>query len=134
MSNEIDLDRIASLVLKSCVYASLILIFVGTALIFIKGGSDGRSISQIANYHLNYGSKQIPLDGIPDGLYLMDGVYYIALGLWILIFTPITVVGIAFFSFIEEKNWLYVAMTIIVLFNLIFAMLVVPYLIGVPPA
>ena len=56
----------------------------------------------------------------------MYGVYFVSLGLWILILTPISVVFIAVLDFIKEKNRLYVIMSLIVLFNLFVAMIVIP--------
>lgn len=57
-------------------------------------------------------------------------MYFISLGLWVLIFTPITVVVIATVYFAREKNYLYVGMSVVVLFNIFVAMLIVPGLLG----
>ena len=71
-------------------------------------------------------SKSVSLSKIVSGLSAIDGLYFITVGLWVLIFTPITVVFIGWLSFFDDKNYLYVGMASIVLFNLFFAMLVVP--------
>lgn len=100
---------------------------------FVKGSADGYSLSSLANYE-NYNatlnSSLIPLSNIPAGLMSLDSAYYIALGLWMLIFTPITVIVIAVIFFAREKNLLYVVMSLIVLTNIFVAMLIVPGLIG----
>ena len=107
-------------------------IITGVIIMMIRGGADGYTISQIANYsqgpsgHTLY-SSLIPLNNLFSGIYSIDGAYYVALGLWVLIFTPITVVVIALISFIETKNNLYIALSSCVLFVLFFAMLVVPH-------
>ncbi|MEM0157632.1 MAG: DUF1634 domain-containing protein, partial [Thermoplasmataceae archaeon] len=66
--------------------------------------------------------------GIGAGLAHLDGFYFITVGLWVLIFTPISVVVLSIVTFIAEENRLYLIMAIIVLFNLFFAMLVIPRL------
>ena len=80
------------------------------------------------NYALAHGidSKSVSLSKIVSGLSAIDGLYFITVGLWVLIFTPITVVFIGWLSFFDDKNYLYVGMASIVLFNLFFAMLVIP--------
>lgn len=129
MQKEIDLDLITSYILRSGVYISLFFIVFGTILLFVRNGGLNQTLSSISNFNnMNFNSKFIPLGGIPNGILTLDGVYYIATGLWVLIFTPISVVFIAIIDFIKDKNRLYVAMSIIVLFNLFFAMLVIPRL------
>lgn len=73
-------------------------------------------------------SKFIYLGLIPKGLLDLDGIFFIATGLWVLVFTPITSVVIALVSFYLTRNKLYIALSIIVLFNLFFAMLVIPHI------
>ena len=122
-------DLVTSWILKAGVITSITLIIAGIIIIFVKGGSDGESIKFISNYYnssATLSSNLIHLGNIPHGLVTLDGVYFVTLGLWILIFTPITVVVTALISFYIEKNWLYILLSCIVLFDLLFAMLVVP--------
>lgn len=128
MNRQIDLDIITSYTLKTGVIISIILIFAGVVLLFIRNGGMGYSLSYLAHFTQTLSSSGISLWNIPQGLVSLDGIYYITLGLWVLIFTPISVVFIAILDFMREKNRLYVIMSIIVLFNIFFAMLVVPRL------
>ncbi|MEM0139505.1 MAG: DUF1634 domain-containing protein [Ferroplasma sp.] len=125
-----DDEIIISYFLRLGVIISVSFIIAGVIIIFIKNGGDGFTLSQMSsyNYALNHGidSKAIPLNKIFSGLTSIDGLYFITVGLWVLIFTPITVVFIGWVSFLDDKNYLYVAMASIVLFNLFFAMLVIP--------
>lgn len=129
-----ELNDVLSLVLRLGVVISLILLVSGVILVFIPGGSGSYSIGQITNYKPtatqapSLNSSSIPLNGILNGLVHLNGVYYITLGLWILIFTPISIVIIALIDFLLQKNKLYIVLTMIVLFDLFFAMLVVPLL------
>lgn len=129
MPKQLDLDLITSYVLRIGVLTSLFFIVAGVLLLFFRNGGFGYSLSYLANYSNTIGSDKIPLDQIPNGIISLDGIYYITLGLWVLIFTPITVVFSAIIEFSMAKNRLYVIMSIIVLFNIFFAMLVIPRLI-----
>ncbi|MEM0158258.1 MAG: DUF1634 domain-containing protein [Thermoplasmataceae archaeon] len=128
MQQRFDVDIISSYTLRTGVIASIILIIVGISMVFINGHAGTYTLQEISsyNYSLHVNSKNVDLLALFSGLAAFDGLYYIALGLWILIFTPITVVVISLLSFIETRNHLYIAMSLIVLFNLFFAMLVIP--------
>ena len=131
MPREINIDRIASYTLRTGVLTSVTFIILGVILMFIKGEASGYSISQISNFHdMTINSKLISLSlsGLASGLAHLDGFYFITVGLWVLIFTPISVVVISIITFIAEENPLYLVMAIVVLFNLFFAMLVIPRL------
>jgi uncharacterized membrane protein len=125
-----DDEIVISYFLKAGVLISVSFIIVGVIILFAKNGGGGYTLSQMSNYHyaLAHGidSKSISLNKILSGLTAIDGLYFITVGLWVLIFTPITVVFIGWLSFLEDKNYLYVGMASIVLFNLFFAMLVIP--------
>lgn len=129
MAKQLDLDLITSYTLKTGVISSIALIIAGIILLFTRNGGMGYSLSYLSNFSNTLSSAGISLSGIPQGIISLDGVYYITLGLWVLIFTPISVVFIAIIDFFREKNKLYLAMSIIVLFNLFFAMIIVPRLI-----
>jgi len=127
-----DVYRIISASLRTGVILSMLFIISGVVLMMVMRTTDGYTISQIADYsqgpsgHTLY-SSLIPLNQVFTGIFQLDGAFYIAFGLWVLIFTPITVVIIALISFIETKNNLYIALSSCVLFVLFFAMLVVPH-------
>ena len=123
---QVDIDGITSIILRIGVLSSLALIVAGVALLFIKGTGDGYSITAIASFHSTVNSSLLNPKNIPAGLIAIDGLYFITLGLWVLIFTPITVVFTSMVSFISDGNRLYIVMSLIVLFNLFFAMLVIP--------
>ncbi len=124
-----DVYRIISASLRTGVILSMASIISGVVIIMIKGGADGYTLAQIASYSKaqTLYSSLIPLNNLFTGMYQLDGAFYVAFGLWVLIFTPITVVVIALISFIETRNRLYIALSSCVLFVLFFAMLVVPH-------
>lgn len=120
---------ILSVVMRTGVLTSVAFMLVGVALIFITGKADGYTLSEISNLkavtstQLN-SSMLLPADFL-QGLIAFDGAYYIALGLWILIFTPVTVVVISILEYADVKNYRYILISIIVLINLFVAILVV---------
>ena len=120
---------ILSVVMRTGVLTSVAFMIVGVALIFITGKADGYTLSEISNLkavtstQLN-SSMLLPADFL-QGLIAFDGAYYIALGLWILIFTPVTVVVISILEYADVKNYRYILISIIVLINLFVAILVV---------
>jgi uncharacterized membrane protein len=130
---KIDQDSITSLILKSGVILSLFMITAGVVLIFVRGGGDGMTISQIANYYNPENpvtSKSLLPANFLNGLLHADGLYFISVGLWVLIFTPVTVLIDALVTFGHERNKLYTLLDAIVLFNLLIAIFVIPRYIG----
>lgn len=128
--------RIISASLRVGVLTSLISLIAGITMMMIQGGAtigtEKYTMSQISSYtqSVTLYSKLIPLNNLFNGMYHLDGAYFITFGLWVLIFTPITVVIIALVAFVEEKNRLYVFLSSCVLFVLFFAMLAVPHFLG----
>ena len=111
---------------------SLLFIVSGIILLFVKREGDGFTLQQIASYSysLTHGidSKDIQTNSIIQGVLKLDGIYFIALGLWLLIFTSISVVVVRLVWFATNKDRKFVIITLVVLFNLFFAMLIVPSL------
>ncbi|MCL4330501.1 MAG: DUF1634 domain-containing protein [Candidatus Thermoplasmatota archaeon] len=122
-----DQESVTSVILKSGVLLSLFLIVLGTLMIFIMKHADNLTLSQIADIYSTtiINSSQISLGDLLSGSLSLDGIYLISLGLWVLIFTPISVVFVGIIDFELQKNYRYVIMALVVLFNLFFAMLVI---------
>jgi uncharacterized membrane protein len=127
-----DDTMVVSYFLRGGSILSVILIVSGVILLFAKNGGDGFTLQQIASYSYSMAhgidSKNISLGGIIQGVIKLDGVYFIALGLWTLIFTSISVVLVRLVWFAIARDSKFVIITLLVLFNLFFAMLVVPSL------
>ncbi len=102
-------------------------------LLFVKGTADNYTLSQLVNYgktSSTLNSSLVPLTRLPAGLVSLDAIYYITLGLWVLIMTPVTVVFVAFLAYVKEENFVYAILSAIVLVNIFVAMLFIPGLIG----
>lgn len=124
---KIGIQEAISLVLKIGVLTSMSFVVIGVLLIFITGRADGYSLSELSNltapYTSQLNSSTLDPSGILHGLSVLDGAYYITLGLWILVFTPISVLVISILEFVRDQNYKYVIISLIVLINMFFAML-----------
>jgi uncharacterized membrane protein len=126
---KLEQSDITSLILKAGVLVSVSLTIIGVILLFIKGGGDGYSLSYVANYHnpsATVDSKILFPGDFLKGLIGLDGLFFISVGLWVLIFTPVTVLIDALITFAHERNKLYTLLDAIVLFNLLLAIFVIP--------
>ena len=122
---------IVSIILKVAVYLSMGSIIIGVILLFIKNGADGYSLDTLANYSnysvaKSYSSIIFSPAKIPEGIITLDPLGFISLGLWVLIFTPVSVLFTSLVDYIYQKNKLYVVLTFLVLFNLFTAIFIIP--------
>lgn len=124
------MENLISLELRAGVLLSITLIAIGVALIFVNGTSNGYALSEIAATNSTINSAGFGALSVIYSIGNFQGIDFIFLGLIVLLLTPIVRVVLSILFFMEEKNWLYVVITLIVLFNLLFAIFVVPSLVG----
>ena len=115
-----ELEKAVGITLRFGVVLSVILILIGILLTVANGNWGGLSESN----SLTFSFAQIV-----SGLFQLDGISFIFAGLIVLIATPVTRVLFSIFGFLFERNWLYVAITLIVFINLMVAIFVIPGLI-----
>lgn len=125
----LDFEDTVSIVLRIGVLSSIIFVLAGVALIFITGKADGFTLSELSNLtspsSTQLNSSMLHPSAIFNGVMNLDGAYFIALGLWVLVFTPISVVVISLVEFLRLHNYRYVLMSLIVLVNLMVAMFII---------
>lgn len=127
MNSETFTDVIA-FVLRAGIFASFAAIIAGMVLIFVKGQADGYPIILLSNTEEITGqltSQLLPPSGIFHGLVTLDGAYYVALGIWILVFTPVAVLLVSLYHFLRSRNGTYSIITVIVIVNLFIAMFII---------
>lgn len=119
---------IVSEILKYAVLLSLIFIVVGVGLLFAHSGGDGVSIQDISNYKnvSSFNSSSFNPSEMFSGIIHLDGIGFISFGLWVLIFTPVTVLFASLVEYLYVRNHLYILLTFIVLFNLFVAIFLSP--------
>lgn len=123
-----ELEKAIGITLRVGVSLSVIFILAGAFLLFFNSGSF--SLAQTAGTATTANSSSFSFAQIVSGLFEFDGISFILMGLIILIATPVTRVLMSIFGFIFERNWLYVAITLIVFINLMVAIFVIPGLIA----
>jgi len=125
-----DFNSIIGNALRIGVIISAIIIIFGIALLFLNNGSNGFTITQISNSNSIINSSIFKPSEIFTGLPKLYGLDYIYLGLMVLIATPVLRVLLGIAQFASERNKLYTIITIIVFFNLMFSIFILPILIS----
>ena len=118
----IKFEDLIALSLRLGVVLSIALILIGIALLYAYTPS-GINFSTFTTRGMN-------LADILYGLPKSDGMSFILLGIVVLIATPVVRVLLSVFHFAQEKDWLYVAITLIVLIDLLIAILIIPGLVA----
>ena len=123
-----DMDYVIGLALRIGVIISIALVLLGVALIIVKGGGLGYPDYVLMSARSPVNSSAVPplyaLSRVPD----FDGLSIVILGLMVLIATPVLRVFLGIVSFAMERDWLYVAITVVVFMNLMLAIFVIPML------
>lgn len=117
--NDARMEIIVGLLLRAGVMLSAMVVFVGGVLFLIRHGSAA------PQYHPFHGEPVgfRKVSGIISGVGSLRGRAIIQLGLLLLIATPVARVAFSIFGFARERDWLYVAVTCVVLGLLLFSLL-----------
>jgi uncharacterized membrane protein len=125
-----EMNDVIAYVLRIGVVISVILILVGTVLLFLQGSSNGFTIGELASTGSKINSSLFSFSDIVNGLLSYQGLDFMLIGIIVLIITPIARVIASVLSFMYERNWLYVVITLIVFIDIMVAIFVVPGLLG----
>jgi uncharacterized membrane protein len=110
-----QMDRIISVVLRGGVLLSAGLLILGAALYLVRVLWGGAPAKPLSFPHT--------LGDVFYGLGHGDPVAILALGLIVLLLTPVARVLISIFAFARERDWLYVGITALVLLILLVSFL-----------
>ena len=112
-----DLKILLSRTLRWGVSIACLTAFVGGVLYLVREG--GKPFSLNVYRHFSYDGNQpdsyTTLSGIWEGFTHFTAVGWIQTGVLILILTPILRIVISLFDFVSERDWLYAAITAVVL-------------------
>jgi uncharacterized membrane protein len=105
-------------VLRGGVVLSAVVILAGGAIFLFSGPAvrDPHSFHQLV--HGEYSNRSSLIDNI-RGLQHHRGLAVVDLGLFLLILTPVVRVAMTFALFLRQKDWVFVAVTAVVLFVLL---------------
>ena len=110
-----QMDRIISVVLRGGVLLSAGLLILGALLYFARVLWGGAPVNPLVFPH--------SLGDVFSGLGHGDPLAILALGLTVLLLTPVARVLISIFAFARERDWLYVGITTLVLLILLVSFL-----------
>ncbi len=122
-----DLEDVIGYTLRIGVLISVVLIAVGLVLLVLRPPEPGL-IAQLANPRSLINTSSISPMEVINGSRQLNGLDIILLGLMVLIATPVMRVIMGLVQFARERNYIYVAITAIVLFNLFFSIFIIPIL------
>jgi uncharacterized membrane protein len=122
-TNEKDFDRIIGLVLRFGVTIAFIVIALGSGLLFLEGQSGYGPLGSAEQLSSN--RFVLGLTSLPQGVIAAKPFAIIDLGLILLFATPLARVAISIFLFFEEKRYIFVWITILVLSILLFSTFVI---------
>lgn len=113
------LDEIVGLLLRTGVLIAAFFVLTGGVLYLL------RQNGPIPNYHVFHGEPEElrSVSGVVHAALALRGEGLIQFGLLILIATPIARVAFSLFAFLYQKDWVYVAVTLVVLGLLLYSLL-----------
>lgn len=110
------------------VLISSALMVSGLTLLFLKGGAGPYDVDTICSFQSPVNTRTFTLSQAIEGLGSFNGLSYIYLGAVVLIATPVTRVVLLIGQFASERNKLYLFLSLLVMTNLTFALLILPTL------
>lgn len=125
-----DYDTAIAYVFRAGVFVSVALILVGVIALFVEGNSNGFTLGQVSSPYSDVNSSIFLPGKVVDGVSSFRPLDLIFMGLLVLIAIPVIGVGIALVHFILQRNKLYIAISAVVIFNLMFAIFVLPVILG----
>ncbi|BDC18436.1 DUF1634 domain-containing protein [Acidianus sp. HS-5] len=124
-----DLDYVTGMIMRIGVILSIALVALGVIIIVVEGHASNYSESVLFSRTSYVNSSIASINYIVKGFSNISGLSFIYLGLIVLVSIPVLRTALALAYFAHEKNRLYIVLTIIVVFNLLFAILLLPSLI-----
>ncbi|MFB6490480.1 MAG: DUF1634 domain-containing protein [Thermoproteus sp. AZ2] len=121
-----ELEDIIGWTLRIGVIISIALILLGLVFLIVKP-PEYHIFRLLSSPTSPINSSALPPLQSLTGIYQLNGIDVILLGLMVLIATPVIRVLMGIVQFARERNYLYVIITIIVLFNLLFQYLLYLY-------
>jgi uncharacterized membrane protein len=123
MPKDKDFNKTIGIVLRFGVTIAFVVIALGSALLFLEDQTGYGSLG--SSEQLSTNRFVLSLDSLFQGVLAVRPFAIIDLGLIILFATPLARVAISIFLFLEEKRYIFVWITILVLSILLFSTFVI---------
>jgi uncharacterized membrane protein len=114
-----DLENIIGNLLRAGVLLSMLIVVTGGVIYLVRHGSMTPDYKTFHSQPLEFRT----ISGILRGVWAGKGRAVIQLGILVLIATPIARVAFSIFGYLVEKDYLYMAITLLVLGIILFSML-----------
>lgn len=115
MKTKPNLDILLSNTLRIGVSVACIIAFVGGVLYLVHHGSEPMPDYTTFAYSDEHPAEYTTLQGIWEGVVSMNAMSWIQMGVIALLLTPILRVLISLVDFLAERDWLYAAISSVVL-------------------
>lgn len=119
-----DMNDVIGYTLRIGVLISIALIIIGFVLL-----SNNPQFSELMSTNSRFNTSLVKPEEVFRGIRKGNGVDFILLGLMVLIATPVARVVMGIIQFAKQKDIVYVIITLIVLFNLLLAIFILPMII-----
>ncbi len=114
-----------SMILTIGILTSSALMLIGIAAILIQGGAAGHSIKSLIAANTTVNTRTLTLQDAFSGL---SGITAIYLGIMVLVSLPVLTVAALLTRYIGRKDNLFIAISATVLFDMLVAIFLIPYL------
>ncbi|MCL5431222.1 MAG: DUF1634 domain-containing protein [Candidatus Marsarchaeota archaeon] len=114
-----------SMILTIGILTSSALMLIGIAAILIQGGAAGHSIKSLIAANTTVNTRTLTLQDAFSGL---SGITAIYLGIMVLASLPVLTVAALLTRYIGRKDNLFIAISATVLFDMLVAIFLIPYL------
>lgn len=115
MRKKHDIQQLVGNTLRWGVSVACAIAFVGGALYLVNHGGEPMKDYTRFDYNAPQPAEYTTLGGILGGLCSFTAVGWIQTGVLALILTPVLRVALSLVDFLEERDWLYAAITAVVL-------------------
>lgn len=110
-----DIQQLIGNTLRWGVSIACLIAFAGGIVYLCKHGSEPMPDYTSFSYTDVHPAEYTTLGGICGGVLAMNAMSWIQLGVVALLLTPVVRVLLSFFDFVQERDWLYAAITAVVL-------------------
>ena len=116
-------DKLSAL-LTIGILVSSALMLIGIAAVLAQNGASGHSISALISKNSTINTRSLTIE---EAFTSVSGITAIYMGIIVLVSLPVLTVFSLLLRYVSRKDHLFIAISAVVLFDMIFAILVIPY-------
>ena len=116
-------DKLSAL-LTAGILLSSALMLIGLGAILAQNGANGYTISELVSHNSIVNTRSLTIGAAFSHL---SGITAIYLGIMVLVSLPVLTVASLLIRYVSRKDHLFIAISTVVLFDMLFAIFVIPY-------